>query len=202
MRTMGRVTRTLFRAGAVAWMLAPAALPAQAVEQQAYETSDGQVVPAQTVVVPAGRADVWRAFTTSEGVMSWAAPFARVDFGLGGIWESSYDPTARAGDPDNIRNRFLAYVPERVLALQAEAAPPGFPHPEILPELFSVVLFEAVDEGHTRVTMYGVGYRDTPAHHEILELFRQGNAWSLGMLHHRFAEGPVDWTAVQGGGGR
>jgi len=173
---------------------------AQEVEQLRYETLEGEDVHGQSIVVPASRAEVWRAFTTSDGVMAWAAPFARVESEVGGGWESSYDPAAQVGDPDNIRIRFLAWLPERMLAMQTVDAPPGFLHPELLPELSSVVLFDAVDGDRTRVTLYGVGYRDAPDHQELLETFRQGNAWTLGMLHRRFVEGPVDWSTLLGGG--
>lgn len=184
-----------------AMLLAPWSLAAQEVDSRTYTASDGSIVLVHTIEVPASRVETWRAFTTSEGLMTWAAPFARVDFRLGGIWESSYDPEAAAGAPGNIRTRYLGFVPERMLTIQAVEAPPNFPHPEILPDLFSVVQLEGAGEGRTRVTMYGVGYRDTPAHRAILDMFREANAWTLTMLHKRFAEGPVDWDAALGTGG-
>ncbi|HSH44358.1 MAG TPA: SRPBCC domain-containing protein [Longimicrobiales bacterium] len=168
------------------------------VEDLSYTTHDGATVLVQQIHIPASRPEVWQAFTTDAGVMSWAAPFAAVDFRLGGAWESSYDPGASAGDPDNIRSRFISYVPLRMISMQAEDAPPDFPHPEILPDLFSVFEFEDAGPGRTRVTLYGVGYQDSPEHQEVLEMFRQANTWSLRMLHRRFTEGPVDWAQMGG----
>lgn len=166
-------------------------LAGQEVEQIDYTTSEGVEVAAQSIVIPAPIGEVWKAFTTSEGVMSWAAPFAHVDFRIGGIWESAYDPKAKVGDAGNIRNRYLAFLPERMIALQAVEAPPDFPHPEVLEELFSVVEFEDLGEAGTRVEMYGVGYRDTPAHQAVREMFRQANAWSL-------RPSMVSWAATWG----
>ena len=191
--------RTLIALTAVTVFLGPGGLAAQEVEQLQYTTASGETVYAQSVVVPAPRPEVWRAFTTSEGVMSWSAPFAHVEFGLGGTWESSYDPGASVGETGNIRLRYLAHLPERMLVLQTEKAPPGFAWTHLLPELFSVTVFEEVDEDHTRVVMYGIGYRDTPDHQAMRAAFAEGNAWSLSMLQRRFAEGPVDWSRVLGG---
>lgn len=39
------------------------------------------------VIVPASQEEVWKAFTTKEGLESWIAPSARVELALGGIWE-------------------------------------------------------------------------------------------------------------------
>lgn len=181
-------------------VIAPA-LEAQDVNYRTERTDDGAVVAVHEAVIPASVSDTWEAFTTREGLTSWAVPFSAVDFRLGGIWESSYDRAAQEGDPGNIRNRYLSFVPERMLAIQAVQAPPNFPHPELLPELFTVFELEPVADDSTRVTVYGVGYRDTPSSNAVRELFREGNAWSLRMLHRRFAEGPVDWADALSGGG-
>lgn len=180
----------------LAWSAGPGA--AQEVENTSYTAPDGSRVLQHRIVVPAALTEVWRAFTTSEGVMSWAVPLAHVDFRLGGIWESSYQPGAAIGDPGNIRNRFISYLPMRMISLQAIDAPPGFPHPELLPELFSVFEFEALGPDQVRVTVSGVGYRAGPAFDTLHAFFDQGNAWSLQQLHRRFTRGPAEGAAQRG----
>lgn len=187
--------------GAMVSSAAPSAVGSE-VEVRVEEHAGGARVLVHEVVVPAPLAEVWAAFTTADGWMSWAVPFAHMDFRLGGEIESSYHLSAKKGDAGNIKNRILAFVPQRMIALQAVAAPPGFPHPEVLAELFSVIELEAVDGGHTRVRMAGVGYRDDPRHAEILEKFRGANRWSLEQLVRRFREGPVDWPKRLGGAPR
>ena len=200
MTKSGTGTRWPGRAAGVgltlAWVAAavastPVAAASQTVENASYRTSDGEPVEAQSIVVPADVARVWRAFTTKEGLMSWAVPFADIDLRVGGVWESSYEADAKVGDPGNIRNRILAYLPERMMALKAESAPPDFAHPEVLADLFSVVEFEPLGDGRTRIRIYGVGYRDTPAHLAVRDMFREANGWSLGMLYEHFAEGGI-----------
>ena len=34
---------------------------------------------------------VWNAFTTTEGVKSWVAPLADIDFRIGGKWSANYN---------------------------------------------------------------------------------------------------------------
>jgi uncharacterized protein YndB with AHSA1/START domain len=145
--------------------------------------------------VPAGPADVWEALTTTAGVTSWAVPVADVDFRLGGVWESSYRLDARIGDPGNIRNRFLSYLPLRMVAMQAIDAPPGFPHADLLADLFTVIELEELAPDRTRVTVSGVGYREGEGFDVLYRHFDTGNAWTLEKLRTRFAEGPVDWQA-------
>lgn len=192
--------RTVLTLGALAWLSGAASALAQDVTEETHPTPDGSRVLEQSIVVPATPEQLWPLFTTSEGLMSWAVPMARVDFGLGGVWESSYDSSAEPGDPANIRNRFLAFVPLRMIAIQAEQAPPDFPHVDLLDELFSVIEFTEVSPGRTRVSVAGVGYREGGGWDVLYEHFRSGNRWTLEQLHRRITEGPVDWSDVETGG--
>jgi uncharacterized protein YndB with AHSA1/START domain len=168
-------------------------LAGQEVTDSSHAALDGTRVLQQSIDVPASILEVWEALTTSEGLRSWAVPMASVDFRLGGIWESSYRHDAAVGDPANIKNRFLAFLPPRLLVIQAVQAPPDFPHPELLPEIFTV--FESAQLGPelTRVTVSMVGYREGDGYDAIYRLFERGNEWTLRKLRTRFSDGPVDW---------
>jgi activator of Hsp90 ATPase-like protein len=167
-----------------------------AIENTSFVAPDGSRVLRQSVLVRASLREAWDAFTTSEGVRAWAVPVAQVDFRLGGIWESSYDRSAKIGDPANIRNKFIAFVPLRMVAIQAVQSPPGFKHAELLPEIFHVIELEEAGEGNVRITISGVGYRSGEGYDALYTHFEKGNAWSLGKLQRRFAEGPIDWSAT------
>lgn len=177
--------------------LASLLLATAAVVNVSYQPAEGGFVLRHEAVVPAPPGEVWEAVSTTEGWMSWAVPFARVDFRLGGRIETSYDPSAQAGDPANIISRILAYLPGRMIAFQAEQAPPDFPHPELLEGLFSVLEITPHGEGESRVAVSGVGYTDSPGHLELRAFFERGNAWTLERLIERFASGPVDWSTLQ-----
>ena len=165
----------------LAWSL-PCPATASEISSTVELAPDGTRVLRQEAVIRAPVAALWQAFTTAEGWMSWAVPFAHVDFAIGGLIETSYEPNARAGDPGNIHNRILSFLPLRMLSIQATRAPPGFPHPELLPQLHTVIEFHALDAHTTRISISGVGYGSESAHDELLAMFRAGNAWSLDRL--------------------
>jgi uncharacterized protein YndB with AHSA1/START domain len=196
MRRRTRNVRLILVTALACGMTASPARPAASavrVADTSYELPGGEYVLRHEAIVPAPPDAVWEAWTSSAGWMSWAVPFAVVDFRQGGAIETSYDPGARAGDPANIVNRILAFLPGRMLAFKAEKAPPGFPHADLLDGLFSVVEIEPADPGSSRVTVSGIGYTDTAGHREMREFFRRGNAWTLERLIQRFSSGPVDW---------
>jgi uncharacterized protein YndB with AHSA1/START domain len=186
---------------ALSWIPTAAA---QEVENTSFVAGDSSRVLEHRIVVEGPAPDVWDAWTTTEGITSWAVPVGQIDFRLGGIWESSYNRDAKIGDPGNIQNRILAYIPGRMLTIQAIAAPPGFPHPELLREIFTVIELEALDSVRTRVTVTMVGYANGEGYDVLYGHFDAGNAWTLKKLQQRFVSGPVDWSEApsdRAGGG-
>lgn len=171
-------------------------LAAASVTNTSYAPAEGGFVLRHEAVVPATPEAVWEAISTEAGWMSWAVPFARIELRLEGRIETSYDPLAEPGDPANILSRVLAFLPGRMLAFQAERAPPGFPHPEQLQGLFSVLEVVPHGQGSSWVSISGVGYTESPAHLELRAFFEQGNAWTLERLVERFSTGPADWSTL------
>ena len=174
-----------------------APLAAQEVRNTSFRYQDSIRVLQQSVVVPASAKDVWTAITTSEGLTTWAVPVAQTDLRIGGIMESSYDPKARIGDPNNIRSRYLSFVPGRMVSFQVISATPGFSHGELLAGIHTVLELEPVDSAQTRVIETMVGYRPGAGYDALYKHFEWGNAWSLKQLHKRFAVGPEDWAALK-----
>lgn len=99
----------------------------QEVANKSYISADKQRVVRLEVEIPASISDVWSAFTTAEGLVSWMAPVAATDLKVGGIMEASYNPSAKIGDPANIKNRIISYVSESMLSLQVAQFPPTYP---------------------------------------------------------------------------
>jgi uncharacterized protein YndB with AHSA1/START domain len=140
-------------------------------------------------------AQAWAAFTTSEGLKGWAVPVAHADFRIGGVWESTYDLKGRIGDPANIQNRYVSFLPMRMVSWQVARTPPGFPDPERIKQVVSVAEFAELGPRKVRVTLSMVGYGRTEADRLLYDKFKAGNAFSLTQLKKRFATGPIDWTA-------
>jgi uncharacterized protein YndB with AHSA1/START domain len=165
--------------------------PAYPVDDQSYVAADSTRVLQQSVVVPAPAADVWTAFTTSEGFATWAAPVAFVDFRLGGYIEATYDPKGAIGAPGNIRNEIVAFVPQRMLAIRNTQTPPStaFDAPTFQ-TLHTVIFLDPAGANGTRVTIAQPGYGTGEKFDGVYAHFARGNAWSL-QHAKRFAEGPA-----------
>lgn len=187
---------SLLRACLVAAGLACAAptLAASAVVDGSRAEADGTRTMDLSIEVPAAVQEVWAALTTADGWRSWAAPVAHMDFRLGGIIETSYDPAARAGAPGNIRNEIVAFVPQRMLAIRNVQAPPktAFDVPTFQ-SLHTVVLVEPMTPARTRVSFVQPGYRSGEPWDTVYKHFAWGNAFTLEQLKTRFEQGPVDW---------
>jgi len=149
-----------------------------------------------SIDVAASSHDAFAAFTTSEGFSSWAVPIAKVEFRIGGYIEASYDPEAKPGDPGNIKNQIVAYVPDRLLVLHNIQAPQGFADPELFQRTVTTIEFIALDAQHTRVTLTNAGYGAGDRFDTLYKHFEWGDAYTLQELKTRFVKGPVDWAAL------
>ncbi len=57
----------------------------------------------------------------------------------------------------------------------------------------TVVLFDDLDGGRTRVTIVQPGYRAGDAYDRTWKFFEWGNGATLAALRDRFVKGPTDW---------
>lgn len=192
-------TAILLAAAAVLW--AGGAHGAQSVKDypevvdSSFVQADGGKVLRIALVIPAARGLVWQRLTTSEGYRTWATPLAHVTGGLGGMIESSYDPAARIGNPDNIRNQIVLWSPERSLAIKNVQAPASLAGRREFAEIVTVMELDDVPGGATRVTLTAVGYKPGEPYDNLYRHFSWGNAYSLMMLKESFVKGPIDWSS-------
>ena len=144
-------------------------------------TEAGQLVLAQAFTVEAPVAEVWAAYTTSEGWTAWAAPKAEVDLRVGGTIKTAY--MGEVGGEHTNTLRIVNYVPERVLTLRADLSQNW---PEIMKKdaenLSNVILFTDDGEGGTRVESYGIGYTDAPEYEQLMGFFIDANEKLHGVL--------------------
>jgi len=154
---------------------------------------DGMLALRHTASIPASLAQVWQAWTTSDGLMTFAAPLVHLDFRLQGIWESSYNPKSTLGNPANIQNEILAYLPMEMLTIRIHRTPPGFPDPEMAQRLWTVIRLRSRDDSTTEVELTMLGYQPGDESSPVYQMFRRGNALTLGWLHQRFVSGPRHW---------
>ena len=138
-------------------------------------------------VVNAPAAQVWSAFTTAEGLESWMAAHAKIDLKVGGVMKTQYDPKGTVDDPKAIENTILSYEPMRMLSFKVTKAPDGFPFPNAIKNMWTVVYFTPEGDSATRVREVSMGFGSDDESKKMREFFNRGNAFTLQRLQKRFA---------------
>ena len=138
------------------------------------------------VVIPAPVEQVWHAFSTSEGLMTWLWSDCIVDLRERGDWLVRY-PGGNTGG-----GTILSFKPQRQMVLAA-MAPEKFPavRKERTTADFS---FESVDGTKTRVSLIQSGWKQGEEWDKAYDYLANGNAMLLTQLYKRFVDGPIDWT--------
>jgi len=168
------------------------------VSNTSYVDAAGQKALQLGMDIPAPPHAVFEAFATSEGFKSWAVAVARIDLRTGGEIESSYDPKAKIGDPNNIKNQIVTFIPDHLLVIRNIQAPTGFAGQGEFQKTVTVVEFDPIASGGTRVRLTNTGYGASPEAQTVYGHFEWGNAYTLAELKKRFESGPVDRTKGAG----
>lgn len=152
------------------------------------------------ILVDAPRADVWRAWTTSEGAQEFFAPEAEIELFPGGAYNMLFMPDNPPGSRGAENQKVLSFLPMEMLSFEW-GAPPQFPFARAHPA-WVVLQFTKVNEQQTHVRLVHTGFEELKLRHpEHVSEFDQareyfGAAWPkvLGWLKRRFDEGPR-WDA-------
>lgn len=158
------------------------------VRDTSHQEADGRRVLQHAADIPAPQDAVWRAWTTEAGWKAWSTPVVKIDLSVGGMIESNYDPAAKIGDPGNIKNQILAYIPDRLLIIRNVQAPPGFPAAKEFQQTATVIELAPLTPTTTRVTITGVGFQPGPSFDQAYSFFARGNAATLEQLHNHFTK--------------
>ena len=163
-------------------------------QETSYIAASGEKILRHEVTVHASLSEVWKIFTTGEGLRSVIAPVAEIDFRLGGIWEATYDPKGKIGDPNNILNRVISYLPMEMISIQISRTPPGFPFSEVAKQIWTVIQFKEIDDQHVRIVTSMLGWKEGKDWQTVYNLFQQDNAIESQRLYERFKSGPRKWN--------
>ncbi len=141
-------------------------------------------------VVPAPISEVWKAWTTVEGVRGFFAPDARIELRPGGPYEILFDLDEPPGRQGGEGCKVLEVEPERRLAFTWNFPP----HLPIRSEYTrGTVELAPTADGKTRVTFAQVGWKQGPDWDEGYAYFDRAWGVVLRRLVYRFEKGPVDW---------
>ena len=130
---------------------------------------------------------VWAAWTTGDRLRSWLAPHAEIDLRVGGLMRTNYNPRGALGDPQTIENTVLSFDPGRMLSIKVAKTPDGFPFPNAIQQMWTVVYFEAAGPDRTRVRVVSLGFRPDEESQKMRAFFERGNATTLEQLQRHFS---------------
>jgi len=168
----------------LALALSVTAAVAQSPEKTGKMAASDKVLVLE-VTVPAPLNAVWEAFTTSAGLSTWLTPGAVVDLKEGGEWTAHFPGGSTGG------GTILSFVPQKELVLSA-TAPDKFPTVRAT-RTKARFQFEAKGDS-TVVRLTQTGWKDGEEWVKAYEYLTVGNAQLLATLHHRFVNGPIDWS--------
>jgi uncharacterized protein YndB with AHSA1/START domain len=146
---------------------------------------DSRLVHEAVVSAPVDQ--VWAAFTTTEGLESWMAAHAKIEFKIGGTMKSQYDPKGTIDDARAIENTILSYEPMRMLSFKVTKAPAAFSFPNAIKNMWTVIYFVPEGDKTTRVREVSMGFGNDDESKKMREFFNRGNAYTLQRLQKRFA---------------
>ena len=144
------------------------------------------------VEVAATLDEVWDAWTTREGIVSFFAPDGKIEPRVGGAFQIYIDPLAEPGSKGADDMRFMALQPKKMLSFDWNA-PPSLPQARAQ-RTFVVLRFEPLGDKLTRITLHHTGWGDGGEWDKAHAYFDRAWGGVLGNLKKRFEVGPQDWT--------
>ena len=141
------------------------------------------------VSIPASRAAVWEAFTTSEGLSTWLTPGATVELKKGGEWTAHFPGGSTGG------GTIVSFIPQEEVILSA-MAPEQFPH--VRAERTKARFQFIENGGATTVRLTQTGWKTGEEWDKAYDHLAAGNAELLETLRRRFVSGPIDWAKEWG----
>jgi uncharacterized protein YndB with AHSA1/START domain len=144
------------------------------------------------VTVKASAADVFKAWTTSEGIRTFFAPDANVQLRVDGPFEIFMNPLAQPGMKGADGMRILAFQQDRMLSFTWNA-PPNLPEARAQRTVV-IVRMKPLSDTETDVTLHHVGWGEGGEWDKTYEYFSKAWPGVLGSLNKRFETGPLDFT--------
>src|SRR5262249_14655580 len=155
------------------FLLAISVLSVAATAGEKHSQRSAEKAFVLSISIPAARADVWHAFSTSAGLSTWLTPAAVVDLRPGGEWTAHY-PGGKTGG-----GTIISFVSEKEIVLSAMA-------PEEYPTVRSTrtrARFTFESHGNsTLVTLEQAGWQDGEEWDKAYEHLFSGNAYLLATL--------------------
>ena len=149
-------------------------------------TADQPLVSSADIDAPVK--EVWKAFTTTEGIRSWMVAEGDVDLRIGGKIRTGYQPGTDLNGPNAIENTIIAYDPEHMLTIRNTKAPEKFPFKNAISQVWTVIYFEPRGTDKTHVLCRMLGYRQESEFVQMRKFFMAGNQQTMDELAKHFSK--------------
>jgi len=146
----------------------------------AFSASTDSIVTEAVINAPV--AEVWREWTTKDGIESWMVAKTEIDLRVGGIWRTSYSKTSNLDDDESLRHIILSFDPLKMFSMRTVKPPKSFPFQKAILNTWTVVYFESVGESRTRVTARMMGFTEDEDSQKMRAFFEVGNRTTLDNL--------------------
>jgi uncharacterized protein YndB with AHSA1/START domain len=137
-------------------------------------------------IVNAPIEEVWKSFSTKEGIESWMVAKTEFELRVGATWRTSYNKDSNLNDDASIHHIILAYDPGRMLAFRTIKTPGNFPFPNAILKTWNVIYFEPAGTGRTRVTTHMLGFEDNEESLKMRTFFEAGNKTTMDNLIKKY----------------
>ena len=145
----------------------------------------------ERITVKANVDDVWKAWTTTEGIKTFFAPDAKVELKVDGPFQVYMNPFAEPGLKGADDMRIIGFQDKKMLSFTWNA-PPSLPEAR---KQRTVVIVRLISRGDaiTDVTIHHVGWGEGGEWDKAHDYFVKAWPSVLKNLQKRFDSGAVDW---------
>src|SRR5215813_946939 len=150
----------------------------------AFSASTDPIVTEAVINAPI--AEVWKEWTTKDGIESWMVAKTEIDLRVGGTWRTSYNKTSSLDDDESIRHTILAFDPLKMFSMRTVKPPKSFPFPNAILKTWTVVYFEPLGESKTKVTAHMLGFAEDEECQKMRAFFETGNRTTLDNLVKKY----------------
>ncbi|MGN6615691.1 MAG: SRPBCC domain-containing protein [Ilyomonas sp.] len=149
------------------------------VENTSYTTAFGEKVLQLSIIVPAEKTQVWKLFTTEEGLKKWIAPVVKLNMKTGGFIRTNYDKTKTADDSSSIQLGIINYIENELMTLKVNLNDNFAPDVKADDKnLQEILQFVEMGNGKTKIISTMVGWGNTDNWNKTYAFFEKGNDWT------------------------
>jgi len=146
--------------------------------------------------VNAPPAEVYNAWTTTEGIKTFFAPDGKVDLKMFGDYFVYFFPESEPGSRGAEDEKVISFEKDKMISF-TWGFPPSLPHLRSNQKSVINIRFHPTENGKTKVHFVQSGWGEGEDWQKGYEYFEE--AWGkvvLPRLKYRFDVGPIDWNNI------